>query len=143
MAGGGVLASPGILQNAVWFIDDCSFNVNLKLLPLTHFDIILGIDWLEQYSPMQVHWKFKWIQFQYGDSQVQLQGLLPPSTESLLMQVCFVVIDSTQPELSELPEDLQSIIQQYQHLFDPPVGVPPPRACNYLIPLVLGLNQLL
>ena len=54
MAGCGVLASPDILLNAVWFIDDCSFNVNLKLLPLTHFDIILGMDWLEQYSPMQV-----------------------------------------------------------------------------------------
>jgi len=96
------------------------------------------MDWLEQYSPMQVHWKFKWIQFQYGDSQVQLQGLLPPSTESLLLQICFVAVDSTQPELFELPEDLQSIIQQYQHLFDPPVGLPPPRACNHLIPLVPG-----
>ena len=55
VAGGGILISPGIIQNVVWFIDDCSFNANLKLLPLTHFDIILGMDWLEQYSPMQVH----------------------------------------------------------------------------------------
>ena len=67
-----------------------------------------------------------------------MQGLLPPSTESLLLQVCFVAVDSTQPELFELPKDLQSIIQQYQHLFDPPVGLPSPRACNHLIPLVPG-----
>jgi hypothetical protein len=55
VAGGGVLNSPRILQNALWFIDDYSFTANLKLLPLTHFDMVLGMDWLEQFIPMHVH----------------------------------------------------------------------------------------
>jgi len=28
------------------FIDDYSFTANLKVLPLVHFDVILGMDWL-------------------------------------------------------------------------------------------------
>jgi hypothetical protein len=65
-----------------------------------------------------------------------LQGLVPSTTNSLLMQICFVSTDTIASELSDLLEDLQHLIQQYQHLFDPPVGLPPPRACNHLIPLL-------
>jgi hypothetical protein len=72
IAGGGLLKSPGILQNAVWFIDEYAFTANLKVLPLVHFDVILGMDWLEQYSPVQVHWKCKWLYFQYGASTITL-----------------------------------------------------------------------
>jgi hypothetical protein len=136
VAGGGVLNSPGILQNALWFIDDYSFTANLKLLPLIHFDMILGMDWLEQFSPMHVHWKHKWIQFQYGESEITLQGLFHSSSEPILTQIYFVATNHTAPELTDLPEDLQHLIQQYKHLFEPPVGLPSPRACNYLIPLL-------
>lgn len=53
------------------------FHSNLKLLPLGGFDMILGMDWLEAFSPMKVHWANKWISIPYGDRQILLQGLLP------------------------------------------------------------------
>lgn len=96
------------------------------------------MDWLEAHSPMRVHWKYKWLQFQYGDSQITLQGLSPSSSDTLLLQVCFAANASDSTELSSLPEELQSLIQQFQHLFEPPVGLPPPRACNHVIPLLPG-----
>jgi hypothetical protein len=52
------------------------------------------------------------------------------------MQIYFVATNNIAPELTGLPEDLQHLIHQYKHLFQPPVGLPPPRACNHLIPLL-------
>jgi hypothetical protein len=30
-------------------------------LPLSFYDIIVGMDWLERFSPMKVDWKLKWM----------------------------------------------------------------------------------
>lgn len=49
----------------------------LKVLPLQCYDIILGMDWLEQHSPMVVDWKKKLLSFDYQGEKVVLQGILP------------------------------------------------------------------
>jgi hypothetical protein len=47
------------------------------VLHLHHFDMILGYDWLERFSPMRLHWSEKWITIPYGDTTVVLHGILP------------------------------------------------------------------
>jgi hypothetical protein len=47
----------------------------LKVLPLQCYDIILGMDWLEQHSPMVVDWKKKLLSFDYQGEKVVLQGI--------------------------------------------------------------------
>lgn len=42
--------------------------------------------------------------------------------------------------MSTLPSELQSLLQSYSHLFEPPSGLPPTRACNHVIPLLPGAN---
>lgn len=49
----------------------------MQVLPLGGHDIILGMDWLEQWGVMQCHWATKWIQFQHMGQEVKLQGVLP------------------------------------------------------------------
>jgi hypothetical protein len=39
---------------AVWSIQGYEFHSNLKVLPLASYDMILGMDWLEAFSPMKV-----------------------------------------------------------------------------------------
>jgi hypothetical protein len=41
---------------AAWSVQGLQFTSTLKIFPLTTFDMILGMDWLEQYSPMKIHW---------------------------------------------------------------------------------------
>jgi len=60
------------LPRALWFIGDLAFHSNLKILPLKAYDIIIGMDWLESFSPMTVHWQQKWLQIPYGDQTVLL-----------------------------------------------------------------------
>jgi hypothetical protein len=54
----------------------CTFTADLRVLPLHSYDMILGIDWLEQHSPMHVHWKQKWMSIPHHGSQAFLQGIV-------------------------------------------------------------------
>jgi hypothetical protein len=138
VAGGGILQLQGILCNAMWAIDDHIFFADLKVLPLVHFDVILGMDWLESHSPMMVHWKQKWLKFQYNNASIILHGMSSTGMDSVLLQVCLISDDVAKEDqsLNSLPVEVQSLIQQYQHLFEAPVGLPPTRSCNHSIPLL-------
>jgi hypothetical protein len=57
------------------------------VLPLLHFDVILGYDWLAQFSPMKIHWATKWISFSYDSQIVLIQGILSELHEGSLVQL--------------------------------------------------------
>lgn len=59
VANGELLHYDRVFPQAKWSVDAYSFCSTLKVLPLHHFDMILGMDWLEEHSPMKVHWKLK------------------------------------------------------------------------------------
>ncbi|CAO2168369.1 unnamed protein product [Urochloa humidicola] len=62
VADGGLLHCSAFIPKASWSVHGYEFQSNLKVLPLSSYDMILGLDWLEQHSPMKVHWKHKWMQ---------------------------------------------------------------------------------
>jgi hypothetical protein len=51
--------------------------MDVRVLDLAAYDLILGMDWLEQYSTMVYDWLSKWIEFEYRGVKVKLQGILP------------------------------------------------------------------
>jgi hypothetical protein len=57
VANGGILNCAAILPQAQWSVGAYSFSTDMRVINLQHFDVILGMDWLEQHSPMKVHWK--------------------------------------------------------------------------------------
>ncbi|CAD6211893.1 unnamed protein product [Miscanthus lutarioriparius] len=66
VANGAVLQCTSHISRASWSVQGYSFTTDLKLLPLTAYDMILGLDWLSSFSPMQVHWQQKWIAIPYN-----------------------------------------------------------------------------
>lgn len=42
--------------------------------------MILGMDWLEVHSPMEIHWAEKWLQFNHFQKPSRLHGILPVTT---------------------------------------------------------------
>jgi hypothetical protein len=104
--GGGILVSEGTLHDVTWCTGNCSFISDLKILSLTNFDLIIGMAWLEQYSPMQVHWKSNWLQFQYHGALVRLQGLQADCQEPILLEICCASTQSELPDLSNLLVEL-------------------------------------
>ncbi|XP_039811591.1 uncharacterized protein LOC120674480 [Panicum virgatum] len=139
VAGGNTLSCTSVLAQAQWFIGEVSFQFDLKVLPLTAYDIIICMDWLEAFSPMTVHWQQKWMQISYEGQSVLLQGELPVQLDNLLIQVC-VLTDSVvqQSELSLLPLDIRLLVDQFGELFEEPSELPPSRACDHDIPLIPG-----
>lgn len=74
VANGGIMQCSSVVPQVEWRIQGYVFQQDLKVLPLQHYDMILGMDWLEAYSPMRVHWRQKWLSITYNRSLVTLYG---------------------------------------------------------------------
>ena len=49
------------LPNTTWGLQGHTFQSSFKIISLGCYDIILGMDWLSQYSPMHVRWAKRWL----------------------------------------------------------------------------------
>ena len=117
--------------------------------------MVLGMDWLEQHSPMWIHWKRKLLWFSYQGSRIslkgitdtlsscpkvkvsKLQGLLRKGGIAQLIHLCQVP-----PPLSPdmIPVQVQQLVDSQAHLFQDPDSLPPPREFDHHIPLIPGVK---
>ena len=155
-----------------WCIQGHSFTYDARVLPLKGFDMILGADWLEDHSPMWLHWKKKIMRIPHQGRRIQLRGLQedtsrcfkvsPHKLKGLLKQQavthCVKIKKLAEPETdtgsdliltdpialvseqlslpASIPSGIQSVIQQYSHLFQEPSTLPPSREFDHSIPLM-------
>ena len=56
-ADGSPMVSDKMIMKLQWFIQGHTFSYDTRILPLKHYDMILGADWLEQHSPTWIHLK--------------------------------------------------------------------------------------
>jgi hypothetical protein len=89
------------MLQAKWSIQDCKFHSDLKVLDLQNCDMVIGIEWLERFSPMKVHWAQKWLTIPYHKSQVTLQGILPGVIVYNMVELLHLATES-QPEESQV-----------------------------------------
>lgn len=78
------------MKQAQWEVQNYIFYSDLKLLPLSSSDLVVGMDWLEQFSPMRIDWYNKWSAIAYQGSTILLQGILPAVPECTVVQVMLV-----------------------------------------------------
>lgn len=153
------------IPNLKWFIQGHTFISDAKVLPLRCYDLILGEDWLEEYSPIWVDYKSKKMSLTVNGHNVPLQGVvedmatcLPISQAKLsgllrrgavshciqmyvpdlsldIPSICTVDLDDSP---SPLPESITSLLHQYGHLFDEPKSLPPRRSADHKIPFFPG-----
>jgi hypothetical protein len=133
------------IVNAKWDIQGYDFCFDLMVLPLHHFDMIIGYDWLQSFSPMRVHWKEKWLAIPYAGTTVVLQGVLSELSTSTVVQVYQLTKDDLHLDTTEgslvvkdvLPE-VKHHLNLYADVFATQVGAPPDRLHKHSIPLVPG-----
>lgn len=134
IANGDIMCCTHHILACQWNSAGYSFSCQLKLLPLGSYDGILGVDWLMSHSPMQVHWRQKWMQFQYQGSLITLQGDVCSAFAytcvelSLLSDVPIVACPN--------PPEIQSLLEQFADVFATLSGLPPRRHYDHSIPLV-------
>lgn len=61
MANGEKMVTDASCEGLIYSLQGQTFKDNLRLLNIQGYDMILGIDWLTQFRPMQVDWLEKWI----------------------------------------------------------------------------------
>lgn len=108
------------------------------MLPLQSYDMILGMDWLESFSPMKVHWCHKWMVIPYQNSTPVLQGILPEFAEELLIQITSVQLQPSSAHAGALPDDIAKLLVQFDVVFSTPTSLPPVREYDHSIPLIFG-----
>jgi hypothetical protein len=142
------------LPDQVWGCQGHTFTTTMKILPLSSYDVILGMDWLGAHSPMHIHWEQRWIQLTHQSKEITLQGIQPgtilgpPVSQhqlkamhkigSILYLVQLNVAQAPTSAPSQLPDELQTILHQFDSVFAPPSELPPRRPGDHKIPLLDG-----
>ena len=121
-----------------WAVQGCSFRTDAKVLPLAHYDMVVGMDWLAQYSPIQVDWAHKWLVIPYEGAARALQGELHSLPPGSVIQVSAVSDECNTSVPSDRPPAITQLLQEFQSVFEPPQGYPPERAFAHDIPLIPG-----
>lgn len=155
VADGGILQCTHEVDSCDWIVQGVQFQNSFKILPLKCYDAILGMDWLEENSPMEVQWHQKWMKFNHGGKKVTLHGFPTHNTQLLSMSRnqyysmqsqddiwCVVQLYSMEhtaanKEIPLLPQ-IQSLVHKFQDIFEEPIGVPPTRPMVHRIPLMHG-----
>ena len=105
--------------------------------------MILGLDWLQSFSPMQIHWKQHWLSIPYEDKLVVLYGCNGDIPVGSVLQLTAIQPDQ-QAESSDavtaVPPEIAAMLQEFDAIFQEPTELPPPRSCDHSIPLIEGAN---
>ena len=141
VANGDVTQCSAHIPAARWEVQDYSFSIDLKLFPLSAYDMILGLDWLGSFSPMHVHWSHQWMAIPYQGSTAVLLGKSTSVPSGSVIQLCLVQ-DSAEPHLAtaHLPVLVQDLLSEFAQLFESVFGLPPRRDCDHAIPLIPGAH---
>ncbi|CAA2960421.1 Hypothetical predicted protein [Olea europaea subsp. europaea] len=74
VAGGGNLVSKAVCNPLVWRMQDLEFQFQQRVLKLGESDMILGVDWLRQFSPVLFDFVKGSITFHHEGTEIKLQN---------------------------------------------------------------------
>nr|XP_027072057.1 uncharacterized protein LOC113696870 [Coffea arabica] len=76
LADGTDITSGAVCPSVKWLIQDYQFQFDLKVMDLGNWDIILGVDWMYQFSPITFDFHSLNIALSSSGSLLHLQGLI-------------------------------------------------------------------
>ena len=138
VANGDTILCETVIPDVEWSVQSYTFHSTFRVLPLGSYDIILGMDWLEAFSPMKVNWRNKWMSISYGSGSVLLHGLGDVSENCSSVMVFSISSDAVDQPTHTVHPQVQSILDEFSQLFAEPSALPPRRDCDHSIPLVPG-----
>lgn len=155
-----------------WWIQGHTFISDARVLPLRCYDMIVGEDWLEAVSPVWVDYKTKVMRVTHHDNRITLQGVkdqldscpeissnkLQSLHKSGMVACCIQLSEGFQQnelpdvlqyvsaidsvESDSLPEPLQHLLTEFEHLFATPTALPPRHEADHQINLLPGAQPI-
>lgn len=147
IANGGMLACVEEFPSCNWSVQGVEFVLTLKVLSLGCYDLIMGMDWLDQHNPMMVHWHKKVLSFIYQGKRIVLQGMRMEIPQGvLIIAEAGKVSSEAKGQLfaadiahTDFPNTIQNLLSEFEQIFAEPKGLPPSRAFNDVILLFPGV----
>jgi hypothetical protein len=152
VAGGGKLSSDSFVPDCSFTIGSHTFAHTFRALNLPGHDVVLGCDWMKQYSPVSFHFQKQEFHLTSPSGSLLILPTCPPADDTQPIeaeQLCKLldkgasgyVIQLCNLELSaadntQLNEDIALLLQQFGDVFAEPTELPPSRPCDHRIPLV-------
>lgn len=147
MANGEATACTKLVSDLKWHMSGTTFQSDFYAIPLGGYDLILGVQWLGQVSPVcfdfgkqeiAIHWVNEQIVLKCDQStnpefQVELEERTRDNSKPL---ACFLVQLTAVEEIKDstpVPRELQPVIDQFPDIFKTPTGLPPQRPQDHLI----------
>lgn len=153
VANGDTVYCTAKIPQFTWWVQGYEFSFPLRVLPMGGYDVVLGMDWLSQFSPMTCDWAAKQLQFSYKGSPISLQGMSVPDSIGPVNEVSVVqvlkwtkgndvwavaVVEQSSEVIapsSSFPE-IQALLQEFQSVFQDSTTLPPHRVLDHTIALV-------
>ena len=168
VADGNSLSCISACKGLNWTLQGTKFQTDVLLLPLGNCDMVLGVQWLETLG--EIKWDFKQLRMEFvieGKKHVLrgsfakaklktissrgVQKLISQGSECSMVQLCSLQLRGA-PDLhcfsngikvikeDSIHEAVQELLEQYEHLFKEPTGLPPHRTHDHKIPLKEGTS---
>lgn len=146
------LSTTKLCENPEFQLQGHTFHGNLRVLRVNNFDLLLGMDWLNSYSPMNLYWPQEKINFILNRKKVTLQAQ-PVTAEIRLCeetldlqkeqrqgnQVIIARLFTAEGQETSSPQvcnsQVQLVLDQFSDVFSEPHSLPPKRTIEHQIPL--------
>ncbi|KAE8791409.1 hypothetical protein D1007_34158 [Hordeum vulgare] len=150
IANGGVLPCSGLASGCVWTTQGHEFATDLRILALGSYDMMVGIDWLEDCGHMWIDWTEKRLQFTHQGQLIQLAGVQselqevqPISCAELaaledsnsIAHIVSVYDVGPDVVVEHIPVEIEAVLRDFQPVFEEPTGLPPHRSWDHAIPI--------
>ena len=152
VANGSIVKTQGFYSSVPMCVQGVEFCIQFHILTLGGCDAMLGTQWLSTFGEIQQNFQLLSMCFCNGNQQILLLGLSPslgsslmdcdqffkiPINKGLLLQI--TTIEGDVPK-AKVPTAVESLLQEFDHVFKTPIGLPPLRGHEHQITLKEG-NQ--
>ncbi|GKB06132.1 reverse transcriptase [Tanacetum coccineum] len=158
VANGNQMVSEYMCKDFEWTIQGITYKADVMVIPLSSCDMVLGVQWLATLGDIVWNFEKLTMEYKYKGKRVVLRGsqqailtwlkgkkfpkkVTQDKAELSLMFVCVYPGQLWQMESNEdgsMNATIQEVLDDFKSVFEVPKELPPQRAHDHIIPLMLN-----
>ncbi|KAL4284548.1 hypothetical protein GQ457_16G010190 [Hibiscus cannabinus] len=144
VANGEKLFSTAKSNKLQWQMQGYNFDHDFRVLSLGGSDMVLGVDWMQKYSPVVMDFNKMTLSFQKDDQLITLQGGSKDNIVKLISgdklqklaaketnMVGEIFLLSADNSPTKTPDLLLPLLEEFTKVFEEPTGLPPSRSHDH------------